>query len=151
MSNSWLISAAVGRNFSVLETAQTTSRIGPHSRRLGIGKIDGRRREAKVMRDFAAELSAHVGTPSAVQRQMIARAAVLHLRLLLMDQQTGPGGAISERNAREYVCWHNAYVRTLRQLGLKGAPERQPSLAEIIAAATPTMLKPLPAPPSGDA
>jgi hypothetical protein len=27
---------------------------------------------------------------------------------------------MTEKHAREYLCWNNAYVRTLRTLGLKG-------------------------------
>ena len=109
--------------------------IGPHSRRIALGKLDGRRRESKLMRELTAELTAHVGgKPSAVQRRLIERATVLHLRLVLMDAAAEPGGGMSERNAREYVCWHNAYIRTLRELGMKGAPERGPSLADHLAA-----------------
>jgi hypothetical protein len=40
---------------------------------------------------------------------------------------------MSERNAREYVVWHNAYVRTLRELGMKAAAERAPSLEDYAA------------------
>ncbi len=116
--------------------AATPARIGPHSRRLALGKIDGRRREAKLMREIVEELTQHVGgRPSAVQRRLIERAAVLHLRLILMDEQMVPTGGMSEKNAREYLCWHNGYVRTLRQLGLQGADRaRGPSLAEILTA-----------------
>ena len=97
-----------------------------------MGKIDGRRREAKLMRDVVDDLTAHVGTPSPVQRLMIERAA-LHLRLILMDEQIEPGGMMPERQAREDVCWHNAYVRTLARLsGLTGAAERPPSLTETV-------------------
>jgi hypothetical protein len=125
----------------MLETAATTAqstpivrRISPHSRHIALGKIDGRRREAKLMRDVIDDLTAHVGTPSPVQRLMIERAAALHLRLSLMDAQTEPGGNMPERQAREYVCWHNAYVRTLARLGLKGAAEKPQSLADYLTA-----------------
>jgi hypothetical protein len=98
--------------------------------------IDGRRREAKLMREVVAELTAHIGgRPSAVQKRLIERTAVLQLRLTLMDAQAAPDGTMSERNAREYLCWHNSYVRTLRQLGLKGEPPRQPTLQEILTGA----------------
>lgn len=118
------------------QAAVTTRRIGSYSRRIALGKIDGRRREAKLMRDIVAELTAHVGgRPSAVQRRLIERAAVLHLRLALMDEETEPGGGMSEKNAREYLCWNNSYVRTLRELGVKAATDRSgPTLSEIITA-----------------
>jgi hypothetical protein len=72
------------------------------------------------MRQVIKELTEHCGgRPSAVQRKIIQRAAVLHLRLALLDAETGPDGQMSEKTAREYLCWSNAYVRTLNSLGLK--------------------------------
>jgi hypothetical protein len=86
------------------------------------------------MREVVAELTRHVGgRPSSVQKLLIDRAAKLHLRLLLMDAQTEPGGGMSEKNAREYLCWSNAYTRTLCQLGLQGTPERPETLADVLA------------------
>jgi hypothetical protein len=74
------------------------------------------------MRQLIKELTAHCGGhPSAVQRRIIQRAAVLHLRLSLLDARTGPDGEMSEAVAREYLCWNNAYIRTLNSLGLKAA------------------------------
>ena len=106
------------------------------------------------MREITDELTAHCGGhPSAVQRRLIQRAAILHLRLALMDEQTEPDGSMTEKTAREYLCWNNAYCRTLRLLGLKGTPERQASLAEIVALAPasvperPSAASPLPAAP----
>jgi hypothetical protein len=104
------------RRFGVV-SARKTNRVGAYSRYIGLGQIDGRLREAKALREITAELTAYVGGhPSAIQRRLIERAAKLHLRLLLMDEQTGPG-AMSEKNGREYICWHSAYTRTLKQLG----------------------------------
>jgi hypothetical protein len=89
------------------------------------------------MRETIEELTQHCGgRPSVVQRRLIHRAAVLHLRLTLMDQQLEDGDSMPERIGREYLAWNNAYCRTLRLLGLKGAPsEHVPSLADIISAA----------------
>lgn len=107
--------------------------IGPYSRPPALAKLDGRRREARLMRDAVSELTRHVGgAPSVVQQRLIHRAAVLALRLAMMDAKA-PDGAMSERDAREYLCWHNAYVRTLRQLGLKGAAQKGPDLASYLA------------------
>ena len=116
---------------------RTPKRVGVHSRRIALGDIDGRLREAKLMRETTEELTAHCGgNPSAVERRLIQRAAILHLRLALMDAQTDADGSMTEKHAREYLCWSNAYCRTLRLLGLKGAPtERVPTLADILAAA----------------
>ena len=115
-------------------TSQANGRtIGPHSRRIALGMIDGRRREARLMREVRDELIQHCGgRPSTVQRKLCERAAVLALRLAMMDAKA-PDGSLTERDAREYLCWHNAYVRTLRELGLKGAEEKPPTLAELLA------------------
>jgi hypothetical protein len=111
--------------------------LRPNSHHIALGDIDGRRREAALMRETIEELTQHCGgRPSVVQRRLIHRAAVLHLRLTLMDQQLEEGDSMPERIGREYLAWNNAYCRTLRLLGLKGAPtERVPSLADIISAA----------------
>jgi hypothetical protein len=134
---------------SVMEQTDRIRRtVGPHSRRVHLGMIDGRRREAKLMAALVADLTAHVGgRPSAVQRALIHRAAALHLRLTLMDAQTEPGGGMSEKNAREYLCWSNAYARLLGQLGMAAAPsQNSPGLPRLLSG----MTQPTPAaqPPS---
>jgi len=49
--------------------AANTLTIGPYCGPLTLAKIDGRRREAALMRRVRAELTAHVGgTPSFPQR-----------------------------------------------------------------------------------
>lgn len=107
--------------------------IGPYSRPHALAKLDGRRREARLMQEARAELVQHLGgSPSAVQRRLIDRAAILALRLAMMDAKA-PDGNLTERDAREYLCWNNAYVRTLGQLGLKAAPPPAPTLAEHLA------------------
>jgi hypothetical protein len=116
------------------QSAPTLRRIGAYSRYIALGSIDGRRREAKAMREVVAELTRHVGgRPSSVQKLLIDRAAKLHLRLLIMDAATEPGGGMSEKNAREYLCWSNAYTRTLGLLGLRATEARPESLAEVLA------------------
>jgi hypothetical protein len=108
--------------------------IGAHSRRIALGQIDGRRREARLMREIRDELIQHCsgGKPSAVQRRLCERAAALALRLALMDEKAD---ALSERDGRQYLAWHSAYVRTLKAIGMKPVAERVPTLAEHLAAA----------------
>lgn len=113
--------------------SKNMKRIGPYSNPDRLAKLDGRRREARQIREAIADLTRHVGgRPSPVQRRLIERAAVLALRLALMDAKS-PDGSLSEKDAREYLCWNNSYVRTLRQLGLKGAAPAAPTLADHIA------------------
>jgi hypothetical protein len=112
---------------------KNSSRIGPYSRPNALAKLDGRRREAKLMAETRAELIEHIGgSPNAVQRRLIERAAVLALRLAIMDARA-PDGGMSEKDSKEYVCWSNAYVRTLRELGPHAAPKRDLSAAEAMA------------------
>ena len=63
---------------------------------------------------------------------MIDRCAALTLRLHLMDRAAGQDGAMSEKNAREYLCWNNALVRTLARLGLDPVKASRPSLREYL-------------------
>jgi hypothetical protein len=109
-------------------------RIGAYTRHIGIGDIDGRRREARLMREVTAELTRHVGgKPSAVQKMLIDRIARLQLRLMVLDSQVEPGGDMTERNTRQYLAWSNTLERSLRRLGLQAVPERGQTLADVIA------------------
>ena len=86
-----------------------------------------------MLRAIRNKLVAHVGgKPNAVQSILIDRTAVLQLRIALMDASEKPGGPISEKNAREYLCWSNALVRLLRELGLHAPAERVLSPAEAL-------------------
>lgn len=108
-------------------------RLGPFSRPNVLAKPDGRTRDARLLRELKAELTAHVGGhPNAVQRRLIDRAGILALRLALLDA-IAPDGRMSDAAAKEYICWHNAYVRTLARLGLDPAPAAAPDLAGILA------------------
>lgn len=105
------------------QAAPTLRRIGAYSRHIGVGEVDGRRREARLMREVVAELTQHVGgSPSPVQKMLIKRAAQLHLRLALMDEAAG---VLSERDGRQYLAWNNALVRTIARLGMGAAPSQQ--------------------------
>jgi hypothetical protein len=113
-------------------------KIGPHSRPAKLQIVDGRRAEAKLLRDVRDELTKHCGgLPSATQRMIINQAAMLTLRLHLMDRQSLRDEGVSERNGRQYLAWSAALTRLLRQLGLKGAVDRAQSLQELIDAPAP--------------
>ena len=96
--------------------------------------MDGRTREARIMRGVRAELVAHVGgKPSATQTALINRAAWLQLHMALLDERTTTGKPMTEHDSRTYLAWTNTFTRLMRQLGLKGAAQRQPTLQEHIA------------------
>lgn len=103
------------------KASQTSHQIGPYSGPHALSKLDGRRREARLMRDTAAELTGHLGhEPNPIERRLIDRAAVLALRIALMDARA-PDGTMTEKGAREYLAWSNSYVRTLRELSSHAA------------------------------
>lgn len=97
--------------------------------------VDGRRAEAKLMRDVRRDLTAHVGgKPSAVERMLIDQAAMLTLRVYIMDRESISNPELSERNGRQRLAWSNSLTRTLRAIGLNAAKDRPPSPEETMAA-----------------
>ena len=101
-----------------------------------LAKLDGRTREAALMRRTRGELTAHVGgQPSATQRALIERAVNLTVRLALMDAKFAAGTGQSDHDSRTYLSWSNALTKTLRQLGLQPAAKRPISLQEHLAGA----------------
>ena len=86
------------------------------------------------MREVRDELTAHIGgKPTVTQRMLIDRAATLTLRIRLLDRLTLSDAGLSEKNAREAVCWENALRRTLIALGIKGAADRAPTIKDFLA------------------
>jgi hypothetical protein len=109
-------------------------KLGPYSRVHTLRVIDGRRAEAKLMKAVRDELTQHIGgTATISQRMLIDRAATLSLRLRLLDRLTLSDAGLSEKNAREAVCWENALRRTLTTLGMKAAAQPPPSLQDYLA------------------
>lgn len=107
-------------------------RLGPYSRAPALSTIDMRSKEGRVLRNVRGELTAHVGSPSATQRILIERAAVLSLQIAMLDAKHANGG-LTPHDQREYLAWTNALTRLMRQLGLKGAADRAPSLRDHLA------------------
>ena len=110
------------------------ARLAPYSARAVLAKPDGRTREGRLLRDTRADLVAHVGgTPSATQKALIERAVALTLQIALMDTKLATAG-FTDHDHRAYIAWTNALTRLMRQLGLKGAAERVPTLRDYQAA-----------------
>jgi hypothetical protein len=65
---------------------------------------------------------------------IIDPAAMLTLRLHLMDRQVVQNEVMSERNGRKHLAWSAALTRLLRQLGLEGAADKPPSLQDYLPA-----------------
>lgn len=101
----------------------------------GIANLDGRTREAKLVRTIRAELTAHVGgSPSAVQRALIEQAAQIKLRLATMDRKFAETGEQTEHDSRVYLAWSNSLARLMKQLGLEAAREKPQRLSDYLAA-----------------
>lgn len=111
--------------------------IGPYSRNASLRKLDGRTREARLVRALRDELTAHVGgKPSVTQKIIIDQAVELRLRLALMEASGGEP-EMSERNQVQYLAWHGCLVRCLTALGVKPAPVRAPSISELMRSTSP--------------
>jgi len=109
-------------------------KIGPHSRPNTLAKLDGRTKEAALLRRFRADLTQHVGgAPSATQRCLIDRAAMLALHMDLFDARALASGGLSERDGRQYLAYSNSLARAMKQLGFKGAADKPPSLKDHLA------------------
>ncbi len=106
----------------VATAAKTAHEIGPYSRPLALAKLDGRTREAALMRRVRAELTAHVGgSPTFPQRLLIERCAVLSLRLAKIDEAILAGDQLTLHDNQHAIAWHNALRRSLDALGLEPA------------------------------
>jgi hypothetical protein len=116
--------------------AEKARHIGPYSRPHVLAKLDGRTKEAALMRETRAQLIEHVGgLPSAVELALIDRAVALTLRVAQLDAEVARGEALSSHDHRHYLAWSNSLTKTLSKLGVKGRAEPQgPTLAQHLAA-----------------
>jgi hypothetical protein len=103
-----------------------------------LGKLDRRTWQGQLLRDTRAALLEHLGgkaTPT--QMAIIEQAAQLKLRLALFDlKHAEQGGEMTLHDTRTYLAWSNAYVRTVRELGLqppkvKAADNWQDAVADL--------------------
>ncbi|AQU89401.1 hypothetical protein B0W47_17795 (plasmid) [Komagataeibacter nataicola] len=110
-------------------------KIKPYSSSDSLRKLDGRSKEARLLRKVRAELTAHIGgRPTITQKALIERAAWMTLHLGMMDRKM-LGDVPSERDARQYLAWSNTLTRAIAQLGVRDTSERNrpPSLDELLA------------------
>ncbi len=106
---------------------------GPY-RRKRVAKIDRRTASGKLLDQFRRDLLDHIGTdPSAVERAIIERCCWLQLKCSLIDAKLA-AGTDTEYDSKSYLAWSSALRRALRDLGLKSADAKSPSLAEVLKA-----------------
>jgi hypothetical protein len=96
-------------------------------------KLDLRTRDAAILRNTIADLTAHVGNPSQAQLRLIERAAWLTLWCARFDDKVANGAELSESEHKRYLGFNNALTRTIKLIGLKGAAQKPTSLADILA------------------
>lgn len=108
--------------------------MGAYTRLHSLAKLDGRRKEAWLMARVREELTAHVGgNPSVSQRLLIERAAILTLRLSLLDQKIVDGEPLTQHDNNYVIAWNRTLTRLLTTLGLEAANSAPPRLSDILA------------------
>ena len=99
---------------------------------------DGRSAEARLLRRTREALTKHVGgKPTATQRAMIDRAAMLTLHLARMDVRAIEAGDFSDHASRQYLGWSNTLTRTLARLGMDATDPMAISLRDYLDRAPP--------------
>ena len=108
--------------------------VGPESSPNRLAMLDGRTREAAMVRKTRADLLGHIKNPTVVQRALVERASWLTLRLNLMEARLAGGEEMSDHASRQYVALSNALRRVLDAIGIQAAKAVAPSLADYLAA-----------------
>lgn len=150
MSNIWLITAVKTGIFAVTTTPNVTGpatgrthaidapsprrtrAIDPQMRPLRWANAV-RSREGRLFLALRAELVRHVGgKPTATQRALIDRAAMLQTHLARMDERMFRDGEMSDHAGRQYLAWANSVSRMLQALGLDAADEKPQTPDDIL-------------------
>jgi hypothetical protein len=110
-------------------------KLGPYTRRDLPMHLDGRTREAAVMRGFRTDLVRFVGgNPDLIQGALIHRACVLHLRLAMLDRKLMQATDMTLHDNNHYIAWTNAYRRTLLAVvGMAESPSSDLTVEEALA------------------
>lgn len=120
----------------VPEKARRVRRVGPYSRPGALASVDRRTKPARLLKQITAELTAHIGgAPTAAERVLIGRLAMLSLQCAQLDERVLAGGVMTEHDSRTFLAWSNSLERGLHRLGLKGVAAAPPTLDDILRAA----------------
>jgi hypothetical protein len=108
--------------------------LGVYSCLTTLTNLDKRSKECRLMRKVRKDLTYHLGgSPSPIQRVLIERAAILSLRVAMLDTKIVNGEMLTQMYNVQYLAWSNGLVRTLDKLGLTPAAGPQPSLGDVLA------------------
>jgi hypothetical protein len=117
--------------------ARNQPQLGPYSKRLRRGSIgcsvDGRSAEGRYIRDLEAQLIAHIGgEPIIAQKLLIDRIVKTSMQVDALDAKLASGNW-TDTDARTHGGLVNRQRLLLRELGMKPAAGKTPSLAEHLA------------------
>ena len=114
---------------------QLRSRVGVFSSQRAVRDLDGRTREAAIVKRTIADLTAQVGgSPTAAQALLIHATAVIVLRIRCALDKYGTGKGEIESLDRHFVSLQNSLRLNLVTLGLEAAKDRPPSLERYLEA-----------------
>jgi hypothetical protein len=103
-------------------------RVGPHSTPTNFVKLDGRTREAALVRHVRDDLTRYCGgAEDSVQRAIIERCVWLSLRLALLDRKLASGRDFTEIDSNVYLAWSNTLARTISRLRPANASSSPPN------------------------
>ncbi len=109
-------------------------RLGPHSRRLTLGRLDLRTSEGAFAKAVRDALASHLGGElTAPQQLLVSAAAIKSLRLELMVQRILAPDALDAGQDGKFLAWANSLRRDLEAIGIARKPPRVPTLAEHLA------------------
>ena len=96
-------------------------KLGAYSKEIVLARPDGRSKESRLLQQMRRELTAHLGGKlTAPQTALVERAAMLQLRIAVLDRKI-IDGTFSEYDSKTYLAFSNSLTRTLAVLGLKAA------------------------------
>jgi hypothetical protein len=106
--------------------------VGAYSRAGTLWKLDGRTKEAMLMRRVRAELTDHVGgNPTVTQKLLIERAAILSLKVAQIDLRILAGEVMTQHDNQHALAWINALRRTCVALGIEPAADKPLTLSDL--------------------
>jgi hypothetical protein len=125
----------------IKDYARVPRKIGPYSGQFSLVKVDGRTKEAALIRDVRDELTRYVGgKPNVVERALIERCCWLSLRIALLDRKLASGHDFTQIDSNVYLAWVGSLRRTISCLqptknGKTNALPLQQRLASLMAEA----------------
>lgn len=108
---------------------------GPHSRADKRLVADRRLAPARRARRHIEDLTEHIGGhPTATQRLLIERTAMVLVRLSYLDEKILSGMDLTDYDNRTYLAWANTARHNLSALGLHDRSGDQPQTIEQLVA-----------------